>query len=206
MRWFTADTHYFHESVIQFGKRPWPNLDEMHEGLIANWNSRVRPKDEVWVIGDFAFRNKKGDGIAAIFHRLNGKKHLIDGNHDNKDVFELPWTWRGPYREMHEEGHNLILSHYPMRSWNKMYRGSYHFYGHEHGNVVNYSHHHNAVGKGGSCDVGSDCFNWHPVSFQEAIERIQTTGVRNPDLWRADGTDRTIRRSEEEDTATECPS
>jgi calcineurin-like phosphoesterase family protein len=197
MRWFTADTHFYHEKVMHFGKRPWTTMDEMHEGLIKRWNERVGNKDECWVLGDFAFRNKVGDDLGAIFHRLNGKKHLIVGNHDNKAVLELPWTSVDNYKEISVDGSNVIMSHYPMRSWNKMFHGSYHLYGHEHSNVRDYSHHNSNVGKGGSCDVGSDCWEWYPVSFPEIVDRIIKTGVANPDLLhKVTGADRTRKKTD----------
>jgi calcineurin-like phosphoesterase family protein len=199
MRWFTADPHYFHESVIQFGKRPFATLEEMHEALISRWNARVTRKDEVFVIGDFAWRNKAADNgdLASIFHRLNGKKTLIVGNHDNKAILALPWTEVSYRKGIKENGNRVWMSHNPERSWNDMYKGSYHFYGHEHGNVVNYSLHNNAVGKGGSCDVGVDCWDWKPVSFEEVVDRIIKTGKPNPDLFDAQGNDRTKRKTEE---------
>lgn len=235
MRYFTSDTHFFHEGVIRFGKRygfitgdhgakpvdgqedmfqMYPSgdivprderdrrmklaLDQMHEGLIANWNARVTRKDEIFLVGDFAYKNKRGDAddVKRVYDRLNGKKHLLIGNHDNKDVLALPWATVGHYREIHEGGHSVVMCHYPMRSWNKMYHGSFHFHGHEHGNVVDFSHYQNSIGKGGSCDLSSDAWNWTPMTFIEIEERIKAKGQRNPDLFDASGEDRTKRRKE----------
>ena len=39
--------------------RPFADLDEMHETVILNWNSVVRKKDEVYILGDFLY---KGNG------------------------------------------------------------------------------------------------------------------------------------------------
>ena len=70
--------------IIALGKRPFPDRDSraMDEGLIGLWNARVRPDDDVWHLGDFAF-GAKGARLRAIFERLNGNKRLVRGNHDS---------------------------------------------------------------------------------------------------------------------------
>lgn len=51
----------------------------MNVAMITNWNSVVKPDDEVWHLGDVAmsYANAKW-----FVQQLNGKKHLILGNHD----------------------------------------------------------------------------------------------------------------------------
>ena len=51
----------------------------MHEVMIERWNSVVSNNDIVYHLGDFCF-GKHNISIAA---KLNGKKRLILGNHDN---------------------------------------------------------------------------------------------------------------------------
>lgn len=80
MIWLTSDTHFFHRNIISYCNRPYADVDEMNEGLIANWNAVVAPDDEVFHLGDFAFG--AFTKVASIASRLNGNKHLILGNHD----------------------------------------------------------------------------------------------------------------------------
>ena len=54
--WFTADTHFGHGGALGRFKRPFRSVDEMDEALVARWNERVRHTDEVWHLGDFAYR------------------------------------------------------------------------------------------------------------------------------------------------------
>lgn len=49
MIYFTADTHFGHENVIRFCGRPFSCAAEMDEALIANWNSRVKGNDTVYI-------------------------------------------------------------------------------------------------------------------------------------------------------------
>ena len=43
----TSDLHFYHKRIMDFcsGNRPWNSLDEMHESLIAHWNSKVIQED-----------------------------------------------------------------------------------------------------------------------------------------------------------------
>lgn len=84
MRWFTSDPHFWHKNVIDFCERPWDSVEEMNEGLIENWNRVVRSYDIVYITGDVFFCGVSK--AQSIMSRLNGRKRLIRGNHDWKDI------------------------------------------------------------------------------------------------------------------------
>lgn len=110
----------------------------MTEGLINNWNSVVTQKDDVYILGDFAFQNSymTCEKINNILKRLNGNKHLIVGNHDTylgKTDFNPRYLVEiVPYAELKIDGKFVILSHYPIESWNCKEHGSIHLHGHTH--------------------------------------------------------------------------
>ena len=54
---YTSDLHISHANVIRFDNRPYESVAEMDEALIKNWNEVVKPNDEVYILGDFAFQN-----------------------------------------------------------------------------------------------------------------------------------------------------
>ena len=86
--YFISDLHFGHENVIKFDNRPFRDLEHMHRVLINNWNSIVRPKDVIYVIGDIGLC--KGEILYNIIKQLNGMKILIMGNHDkNSPTFYL---------------------------------------------------------------------------------------------------------------------
>ena len=53
MIWFTSDMHLGHEKALEFTIRPWQQIDEMNEGIIANINAKVKKKDELYILGDY---------------------------------------------------------------------------------------------------------------------------------------------------------
>lgn len=179
--WFTADTHYNHANVIDFSERPFTDLQDMTDRLVANWNERIENGDVVYHLGDFAFSwgPKHGPLINDILERLNGQKFLIVGNHDRKEVTSNP-NWVGVHR-MHEikvdrggeHKQRIVLCHYPIRSWNQIHRGAWMLHGHCHGNLPD---------KGGKIlDVGVDCFNYTPVHIDRIEEIMRHRPIRTED-------------------------
>ncbi|TCN33772.1 hypothetical protein EV184_10278 [Sinorhizobium americanum] len=80
MIYFTSDTHFGEQRVLNIDRRPFSSLAEHDAALIANWNDTVSPEDEIWHLGDFASKKK---GFADdLLSQLNGSKHLIVGNND----------------------------------------------------------------------------------------------------------------------------
>lgn len=162
---YTADQHYDHSAVIDFCNRPFSSVEEMDNEMIRMHNERVENSDDVYFLGDFsASRNEKY--IRHIFNKLKGRKHLIIGNHDSKQVLRLNWSSTPTHKKTvrDKEGRRIILSHYPERSWDRMYRGSFHLHGHTHGKLL---------GVGRSTDVGVDAWGFAPVTAAEAIERMR---------------------------------
>lgn len=173
---FTADSHFGHGSIIDHCARPFRSVDEHDRYLVAAWNEVVQPGDTVWHVGDFAY---KGDRDAARRHflKLNGQKHLIRGNHDANWVADLGWSSVRDYADIAVDGQRIILSHYAMRVWTSMRRGTIMLYGHSHGKLP---------GNAQSLDVGVDEWNFHPVD----LEKIRLKLAKSPPIvWRNDSDD-----------------
>ena len=82
---FTADQHFGHGGALGFYRRPFASVAEMDAAMVARWNNAVGREDEVWHLGDFAWRQKP-DRIAALLATLHGRKHLVTGNNDDEAV------------------------------------------------------------------------------------------------------------------------
>lgn len=134
MNYFISDTHFGHAKVLQYDKRPFSGIDEMDEMMIERWNQTVSVKDDVYVLGDFAYRNKKSE--EWYLKQLKGRLHLIVGNHDgklltNKNALDL-FVSIDVMKTICEDGKWLHLCHYPLADWNKKHYGGYHIHGHIH--------------------------------------------------------------------------
>lgn len=157
MKFYTADTHFNHASIIDMSKRPFRSVHQMNEAMITRWNERVTDKDEIYFLGDFAF--KALDAACEIFVRLAGQKHLIVGNHDKTGIHDWSWVSINQTTMVHDGDERIFLSHYPVLEWPGYYRGVRHFFGHVHGNKR----------VPGATDVGVDLWNYQPITAKEAI-------------------------------------
>jgi calcineurin-like phosphoesterase family protein len=152
----------------------------MNALLISNWNSRIKPDDEVYHLGDFAFAGITK--VVPILEQLNGKKYLIRGNHDygiaKKPDFLKNFEWIKDYyllkvhdsfideEENVKQYHQPIaLMHFPILSWDGMAHGSWMLHGHCHGSLPQT--------KMMRMDVGVDTNNLFPYSYEE-IKKIMT--------------------------------
>ena len=111
-----SDTHFNHELILTFkdyvGKpvRNFESVAQMNELIMDNWNSVVNPEDTVYHLGDVLFGYDKEKWLAENFTKLNGKKHLVLGNHDNPKFL-------APYFKsikLWTELPGMVLSHAPL--------------------------------------------------------------------------------------------
>lgn len=135
MNYFIADLHFGHQNALSFDNRPFKTIDDHDEALIKNWNSTVGLDDDVWILGDISWYSVTR--TIEIFKRLNGKKHLILGNHDHKLLknreLQQEFVEIASYKELDIGNNNIcVLSHYPIPCFNRHYFGAYHLYGHVH--------------------------------------------------------------------------
>lgn len=136
MKYFIADTHFGHSKIVFDTPRYHPErgkfttIEEHDEAIIEAINSRVDKRDHLYLIGDVGSNPGK--------YRLQIKCKnvvLIRGNHDRHqksiNVF-------GSYHEILNVklmNHvRCVLCHYPMAFWPASHHGTYHLYGHMHGN------------------------------------------------------------------------
>lgn len=165
---FTSDLHFDHSNIIKYCNRPFRDADHMNAVLVDNWNSVVTPQDTVWVLGDFTM----GSEAQKFLRRLNGNKFLVEGNHDRQPSTKDGWAGVFPFKEIKVEGQKIVLCHYAMRVWNKSHRGSWMLYGHSHNTLPDDP---TLL----SIDVGVDCHNYFPISYEE-IGRIMARKTPKP--------------------------
>ena len=142
MRYYIADLHFFNGVLnTKMNKRGFASTEEMNEYMIRKWNEKVRPKDEVVVLGDFSYGN--AEETNKLLERLHGRIYLIEGNHDhfssNSGFNSKRFVWVKQYAEMKDNGRKVVLCHYPIMCYNGQYRldengnpVAYMLYGHVH--------------------------------------------------------------------------
>lgn len=122
---FISDTHFSHKKIIEYCARPFSSVEEMNEKLIENYNQFVGEKDVVLWLGDCFFCSQTR--AKEILSRLNGKKHLIVGNHDfdcmkmTQIGFEL--VSQKMYAKM--ANRTIVLSHYDSWNYRSQWDGRY---------------------------------------------------------------------------------
>lgn len=136
--WITSDLHLFHSNIIKYCPRTrghYRDGEHMTESMIAEWNNLVNVDDTVYILGDVGF--SKVEKLAETVNRLQGKKILIEGNHDRKALknreYRACFEEIYQYHTMNFEGTKVVMFHYPILDHEESSYGSVHFHGHRHG-------------------------------------------------------------------------
>lgn len=169
--WFTADLHLSHENIIRFCNRPFPDAATMDARMVAELQARVRPDDDLWILGDFAASkatNAQRASVRKMFDAIPGRKHFVVGNHDRSWIRDLPWESVSPMADIVVDGRRLFLCHYPMVTFPGARRGAIQLFGHVHQNWP---------GTRNSINVGVDMWNFLPITLPEIEERARRLPV-----------------------------
>ena len=180
-----SDTHFGHMGVCRFTRndgvtklRPWDSPEEMDEDMIARWNSKVKPSDKVYHLGDVVINRRALPTLA----RLNGDKVLIRGNHD---IFRDD-EYREYFRELraYHVMNGMILSHIPVHEAS-LGRFGVNIHGHLHASRVRKARGVDArtgeILYGTEIDPRYHCVcveltDFAPILFEDVIKRIEAEG------------------------------
>lgn len=125
--YFTADLHLGHDKIVrELRGDSYEDAADMDEKIIDNIHTIVLPGDELWILGDFAWREHAKYREQLFIKTVN----LIRGNHDPS---------LGRCSEIFGEAHDVLigrrfggkrftLCHWPWESW----PGRIHLHGHRH--------------------------------------------------------------------------
>ncbi len=174
MIWFISDTHFNHDREFIWGPRGFKNVSESNDNIIHNWNAKISPDDTVYMLGDF-FLGKDIDYVKNTLNKLNGKIHLIIGNHDtpakikiyeaSAKIVEIVWSTQIEYK-----GRQFYLSHYPTLTADlnsNPDRCIFGIFGHTHSKSKFYED------RPYMYNVAVDAHNNCPVSIEEVYNDIQ---------------------------------
>lgn len=146
-----ADLHLNHKNIFKYSPcrldiiaKDWGLLNceledmehmlyLMEKSFIKRWNNTVRKDDHVYILGDLTLGKDK-EMIKNFLSLLNGKKHLIRGNHD---VLPAETYYECGFSTVCNHSilwNNIILSHIPV-DHELVPPGYYNFFGHVHSNT-----------------------------------------------------------------------
>lgn len=179
MRWFTADTHFFHQNIIKYDSRPYKDIGEMGECIIRNWNMCVSKRDIVYHLGDFAFGNPKR--WLPIIKQLQGTINLIRGNHDLTNGATLKRLVVDGFPMFNDVGDldfvrigekQIMLSHYPYAGLDNRLME---YHPHDDGRWLIHGHTHATTPRirGRMINVGCMLWNYCPVSEVQILQMIK---------------------------------
>lgn len=163
----TSDLHLGHYNIIKYCNRPFGDVATMNTALVDNWNAVVGVHDLVYVLGDIWLGNPKL--AMSVLVQLKGTIRLVKGNHDkpsNLKQYAHRFEWIKDYFELRHDGTLVVMSHYPMTSWNGSYHGSIMLHGHCHGNLPSPGMR--------RLDVGVDVHDYTPLLLDAVIHGFIT--------------------------------
>lgn len=172
--WITSDWH-LGENRFDLMFRPFKTTDEHNNTIINNHNSVVGKDDIVYVVGDVVYQ--KEPKYLPLVSKMNGRKILVRGNHDNVFTDEQlsPYFEKiisdGDGIDLTIQGVDCYLTHYPSTSK----KDKFNLVGHIHGawkyqlNMIN---------------IGIDVNHFFPVNSDKVLFYLNTvTNHYDEDVW-----------------------
>ncbi len=164
--WFTSDTHFEHDNIIEYCYRPFETIEEMNETLLQNINKRCKKRDILYHLGDFYMATKeakkretsKPNKSQWYIDQINPQIVFINGNHDSRRI-----THSYLEEAVIRVGKTYVFCSHEPRTELEL-----NFCGHVHDlwRVIRVN----------GCyviNVGVDMWNYSPISYDEAIQARQ---------------------------------
>lgn len=154
---FWSDTHFNHKcehwEIPLWKTRGFSSVEEHNDVLISRWNAVSNEDSCAFHLGDFIFgKDSELNFKDIVCNKLRFRQlYVMPGNHNsgwkqtfeqqpgnvwkidkNKTVFFVP-----NYLEIYANGQPMVLSHYPIASFNGQARGCIHLHGHCHSKLAN---------------------------------------------------------------------
>ena len=149
--YFISDLHLGHKNMAL--RRGFLSVEEHDAHIVEQWNSVVKKRDVVWILGDVTMER---NAPYHLLKEMRGMKNVVMGNHDkgvtstgksNIHQFYGMVKWRG-----------FWLTHCPMHPVEL--RNKKNIHGHVHDNTLNDSRYIN---------VSCENINYTPVLFAEIM-------------------------------------
>ncbi|MFA6199300.1 MAG: metallophosphoesterase family protein [Bacteroidales bacterium] len=178
MLFLSSDLHISHDRIRIYCPETRGHFEtpvHMNIQIISNWNSKIKPEDEVIIIGDLSFTNTRETSF--VLEKLHGKKTLIFGNHDNRirnktDFLDKHFSHYDNMMTATIDGLEIVFCHYPFKELVekdasfKDLKFDIFLHGHKHSNICFIDSKNRMI-----MDVGLDGNFLMPHSWDEIKER-----------------------------------
>lgn len=153
MIWFTADTHFGCNKLVENTRPEFVSCEEHDSHLLSQINEHVGRNDTLVIVGDFC-KEKPG----RYRPKLKCRNHLfILGNHDKEPKIRAVFGGNVWTQRMVKVGEQRVLcAHHPQCFWDRCHWGTYHAYGHIHDNTMREAQMDRGMPGRRSMDVGVD--------------------------------------------------
>lgn len=189
--WFISDLHVGHNKPFILGPRFYNNVNEAVQHTFDMLYTHIGPNDIVFNLGDmvcgagaaseeYAKRvatipckahyyiwGNHSAGIKNLYDNVRAKHNLLA---DDIEVYPMRYPdtnfiFLGHYAEVFIDGTPVVLTHYPIASWNHMGDGGYNIHGHCHRSMKD-------TGSLKRLDVGWD-WKKRPVEWNEIVRELK---------------------------------
>lgn len=176
MIYYISDLHLGDQRIIELCKRPFASIDDYEKYLIDKWNSKITKDDDVYLLGDMGCSIEI---VKSFISKVNGRKHLIIGNHDEEYVDDYKhldlFVNIDKLLYINDSGRRVCVCHYPLMDWFYGSQIIYHVYGHIHNkNAANsgylYQEIENYYKNKPAFNASVDVINFEPVTLDELIK------------------------------------
>lgn len=137
--WVVSDTHFGHENIVGFCRRP----HDHEQVIMEEWASIVPDEGTVLHLGDLSYRNNAFFKNMIAKHLTGARKLLVLGNHDRQrpsfyrdSGFTIVKPFELAYRTTNNGLWYVSFSHYPLKNAARATFGEkrVHVHGHIHNN------------------------------------------------------------------------
>lgn len=172
--YLTSDLHLGHNKEFIWSARGFKSIEEHDAEIIRRYNEVVTAEDDVYILGDLMLGDNT-HGISCL-SQLNGKLHILTGNHCTLRRQELYRTLEnmvefcGCATIIKYKKKQLYLSHYPTITSNMenySHIKVFNLYGHTHQTTNFYN------GQPFMYHVGVDSHNCYPVLLDDIMTEIK---------------------------------
>jgi calcineurin-like phosphoesterase family protein len=200
--WFVSDLHLGHAKDFILNPRQYSNVNEAYQHTHEMIQQYVGPNDILFNLGDMVIGAGENSLAYAqrVVHYPCKHQYFIWGNHnagiqqmydqcrfdldllaDDVEIYPLnypnsPFTFLGHYAEVSIDGRTVVLTHYPIASWNHISKGAYHIHGHCHRNLKEDK----SLNR---LDVGWEWMR-RPVEWDEIVKELSPRSAIAPDHHR----------------------